>query len=82
MRYETLYDEIVKSVDLTDDELTILKELLSYRLDQSASIGEEITVRELLEKLNVKYYRRDFINPAYNIILFDKIFTVCYSLRF
>lgn len=48
----TLYDEIVKSVDLTDDELTILKELLSYRLDECVFIGEEITVRDLLEKLN------------------------------
>lgn len=46
-----LYDGIVKSVDLTDDELTILKELLFYRLDQCVSIGEEITVKELLEKL-------------------------------
>ena len=46
-----MYDETVKSVDLTDDELTVLKELLSYRLDQCISIGEEITVRELLGKL-------------------------------
>jgi len=46
-----LYDGIVKSVDLTDDELTILKELLFYRLDQCVSIGEEITVKELLGKL-------------------------------
>jgi len=46
-----LYDEIVKSVDLTDDELTILKEALLYRLEQCVSIGEEITVRELMEKL-------------------------------
>ncbi len=46
-----LHDEIVKSVDLTDDELTILKELLFYRLDKCVSIGEEITVRELMEKL-------------------------------
>jgi len=46
-----LYDEIVKSVVLTDDELTILKELLFYRLDQCVSIGEEIIVRDLLEKL-------------------------------
>ena len=46
-----LYNEIVKSVDLTDDELTILKELLFYRLDECVSIGEEITVRELMEKL-------------------------------
>ena len=47
----TLYDKIVKSVDLTDDELTILKELLFYRLDECVSISEEITVRDLLEKL-------------------------------
>lgn len=46
-----MYDEIVKSVDLTDDELTILKELLFYHLDQCVSVGEEITVKELLGKL-------------------------------
>ena len=46
-----MYDTIVKSVDLTDDELTILKELLFHRLDQCVSIGEEITVKELLGKL-------------------------------
>ena len=46
-----MYDKIIKSVDLTDDELTILKELLFYRLDQCVSIGEEITVRELFGKL-------------------------------
>lgn len=46
-----LYDEIVKSVDLTDDEITILKELLFFRLDRCVSIGEEITVKDLLEKL-------------------------------
>lgn len=46
-----MYNEIVKSVDLTDDELTILKELLFYRLDECVSIGAEITVRELMEKL-------------------------------
>lgn len=46
-----MYDEITKSVDLTDDEITILKELLLYRLDECVSIGEEITVRDLLEKL-------------------------------
>jgi len=46
-----LYDEIVKSIDITEDELIILKELLFYRLDECVSIGEEITVRDLLEKL-------------------------------
>ena len=47
-----MYDEIVKSVELTSDEIDILKELLFYRLDQCVSTGEEITVRDLLEKLN------------------------------
>ena len=47
----TLYNETVKSVDLTSDEVDILKELLFYRLDQCISIGEDITVRDLLEKL-------------------------------
>ncbi len=47
-----MYDEIVKSIDLTNDEIEILKELLFYRLDQCISVGEEITVKELLEKLN------------------------------
>ena len=46
-----MYDEIVTSVELTNDELIILKELLFYRLDECVSIGEEITVKELLGKL-------------------------------
>lgn len=48
----TLYDEVVKYVDLTDDELTILEELLVHRLNECISIGEETTVRNLIEKLN------------------------------
>lgn len=46
-----MYDEIVTSVELTNDELIILKELLFHRLDECVSIGEEITVKELLGKL-------------------------------
>jgi len=46
-----LYDEIVKSVDLTSDEVDLLNELLSYRLDKCVSIGEEITVKDLLNKI-------------------------------
>ncbi len=46
-----MYDEVVKNVELTDDEISILKELILYRLDQCVSIGEEIVVRDLLEKL-------------------------------
>ena len=47
-----MYDEIVTKLDLTSDEVDLIKELLFYRLDQCVSIGEEITVRDLLEKLN------------------------------
>ena len=47
----TLYNENVKTVDLTADEVDIIKELLSYRLDQCISISEEITVNDLLDKL-------------------------------
>jgi hypothetical protein len=46
-----LYDEIVKTIDLTSDEVEILIDTLSYRLAQCMSVGEEITVRELLEKI-------------------------------
>lgn len=47
-----LYDENVKTINLTFDEMEILKELLFYRLNQCVSIGEEIAVKELLDKLN------------------------------
>lgn len=46
-----LYDEIVKSVELSADEVDLMKELLFYRLNKSISVGEELTVRGLLEKL-------------------------------
>ena len=46
-----MYDEIVKAIDLTSDEVEILIDTLSYRLAQCVSVGEEITVRELLEKI-------------------------------
>ena len=46
----TVYNDSLPNEILTD-ELSILKELLSYRLDECVSIGEEITVKELLGKL-------------------------------
>lgn len=46
-----LYGRITKFVELTEDEVELIKELLLPRLDQCVSIGEEITVRDLLEKL-------------------------------
>lgn len=48
-----LYDEIIKTVDLTCDEINILKELLFCQLDKCISIGEELTIKTLIEKLNI-----------------------------
>ena len=47
----TLYDKIIKTINLTNDEIVIIKELLLYCLDQCVSIGEEITIKDLLDKL-------------------------------
>lgn len=47
-----MYDDNVKTVGLTDDEIDILNKLLSHRLDSCVSIGEEITIRDLMDKLN------------------------------
>lgn len=46
-----MYDDVIKKVDLTSDEVEILIDALSYRLAQCVSVGEDITVRELLEKI-------------------------------
>lgn len=46
-----VYDKVIMSVDLTSDEVDLLVELLSHHLDQCVSVGEEITVKELLRKL-------------------------------
>lgn len=46
-----MYDENVKTINLTSDEVELLKELLFYRIDRCVSIGEEIVVEELMDKL-------------------------------
>lgn len=46
-----MYDDIVMSVGLTSDEIDLIVELLSCHLDHCVSAGEEITVNELLLKL-------------------------------
>jgi len=46
------YDEIFKTIDLTDDEISIIKEVLEERQDRRVSLGEMITIETLLEKLN------------------------------
>ena len=46
-----MYDEVVKTIDLTSDEVEILIDVLSYRQAQCVSVGEEITVQESLVTL-------------------------------
>jgi len=46
------YDEIFKTINLTDDEISILKEVLEERQDRRVSLGEMITIETLLEKLD------------------------------
>lgn len=46
------YDIIAKTVPLTEDELTLLKEVLTERQDLCVSRGESITIECLLEKLD------------------------------
>lgn len=46
-----MYDETIKTVNLTCDEVEILVDALSYQLAQCVSVGEEITVQALLEKI-------------------------------
>lgn len=47
-----MYDMIRKTVGLTDDEITILKEVLMERQDLCVSRGESITIECLLDKLD------------------------------
>ena len=47
-----MYDIIAKTISLTDDEISILKEVLEERQDKRVSLGEMITIETLLEKLD------------------------------
>jgi hypothetical protein len=47
-----MYDIYVKEVKLTDDEISILKEVLEERQDKCVSVGEVMTIGTLLEKLD------------------------------
>lgn len=47
-----MYDIEVKTINLTDDEISILKEVLEERQDKCVSIGEVMTIETLLEKLD------------------------------
>ena len=46
-----MYDEIKKEITLTSDEIDMLVTLLEPEIDNCLSVGEEITVKELLGKL-------------------------------
>ena len=47
-----MFDIITKTINLTDDEISILKEVLETRQDTCVSIGETMTIEGLLEKLD------------------------------
>ncbi|WP_395546735.1 MULTISPECIES: hypothetical protein [unclassified Lacrimispora] len=47
-----MYDIYVKEIKLTEDEISILKEVLEERQDRRVSLGEMITIETLLEKLD------------------------------
>lgn len=49
-----MYDEIVKTVSLTYDEIEILLDVLNIRKEMCVSLGETITVDELIDKLSKK----------------------------
>ncbi|WP_185967731.1 hypothetical protein [Clostridium sp. HBUAS56010] len=47
-----MYDITIKTVDLTTDEIEILKEVLELRQDKCVSVGEITTIENLLDKLD------------------------------
>ncbi|MEY8352586.1 hypothetical protein AALB39_04425 [Lachnospiraceae bacterium 54-53] len=47
-----MYDVTIKTVDLTADEIEILKEVLEFHQDKCVSVGEVMTIENLLDKLN------------------------------
>lgn len=46
-----MYDETVLTIKLTADEIDILKLALDRYQDTIISVGEELTVKELIEKI-------------------------------
>lgn len=48
-----MYDEIIKNIPITTDEINLLTQLLEFKLQHCISIGEEVVVNELLTKLDV-----------------------------
>lgn len=46
-----MYDVEIRSISITEDEDELLHELLINQLDKCISIGEELTIKNLLDKL-------------------------------
>ena len=46
-----MYDIIAKTVDLTEDEMSIIIEALEWRQDHAVSVAEVMTIENLLDKL-------------------------------
>lgn len=46
-----MYDEIVKTIQLTADEVELLLILLESKIDDCLSVGEEIIINDLFEVL-------------------------------
>lgn len=47
-----MYDIYVKEIKLTEDEITLLKEVIEEREDKCVSFVETVTIETLLEKLD------------------------------
>ncbi len=48
-----MYDESVKTVNLTYDEAKLLEGLLVDLLDTGISVGENVTIEELYKKIKL-----------------------------
>lgn len=46
-----MYDLIVKTIDLTADEIELIKSALEYKQDMTVGTAEILTIETLLEKL-------------------------------
>lgn len=49
-----MYDEIVKTVSLTYDEIEIILDVLNIRKEMCVSLSETITIDELIDKFSKK----------------------------
>lgn len=47
-----MYDSIVKTIDLTADELELIQSALEYKQDMAVGTAEIFTIETLLDKLS------------------------------